>query len=156
MTNYAEAVMGNLPKIRRYARFLSGRVCPTGHVDHDDLEQQSVLEQLTGRMSVSGPMLDLLRKEGFRLRGSYAQRVEFTPDLSAPGDDPEILYREKEARNRISSVVDRLPERSRFVIRMSYWEDLTLLEIGKRLGVNESRACQLRICALRMLKEVIQ
>ena len=49
--------------------------------------------------------------------------------------------------------VAALPDQQRTVIVLSYWEGLTLAEIGNILGVTDSRVCQIRIRALARLRD---
>lgn len=60
-------------------------------------------------------------------------------EQSAPGDEIE----ETELKRELRKAVRELPEKDRIVITLYYFEGLTLAEIGKVLGVTESRACQL-------------
>ena len=53
------------------------------------------------------------------------------------------MYRVKENQERLTVAVQRLPEREKIVIGLYYCEGLTLKDIGKVLGVTESRVSQL-------------
>lgn len=67
-----------------------------------------------------------------------------------PGPDHRI--EEVELRSELARAIDRLPERERLVISLYYYEGLTLKEIGKVLGVSESRVCQLHTKSLVRLR----
>ncbi|MBS1723555.1 MAG: FliA/WhiG family RNA polymerase sigma factor [Armatimonadetes bacterium] len=58
----------------------------------------------------------------------------------------------KELRRILASGVDNLPERERLVIALYYFEGLTFKEIGKVLGVSESRVYQLHTQAMARLR----
>lgn len=60
------------------------------------------------------------------------------------GSDPETLLTEKRRIHALIRRVAELSERNQEVARLILEEDLTLKEISKRLGVTESRVCQLR------------
>jgi len=60
-------------------------------------------------------------------------------EANAPGDGIE----DTELKRELRKAVRALPEKDRIVITLYYFEGLTLSEIGKVLGVTESRACQL-------------
>jgi RNA polymerase sigma factor for flagellar operon FliA len=49
----------------------------------------------------------------------------------------------RETLRQLAMVVAQLGERDRTVIRLYYLENRTLAEIGRLLGVTESRVCQL-------------
>lgn len=57
--------------------------------------------------------------------------------------DPMAVVQAQETLRQLSAAVGQLGERDRLVIRMYYLENRTLAEIGRHLGVTESRVCQL-------------
>ena len=66
---------------------------------------------------------------------------ELFADHDAP--DPMALVQARETLRQLATVVAQLGERDRTVIRLYYLENRTLAEIGRMLGVTESRVCQL-------------
>ena len=58
----------------------------------------------------------------------------------------------RELRRVLSQGVDKLPERERLVVALYYFEGLTFKEIGKVLGVSESRVYQLHTQAMTRLR----
>lgn len=58
----------------------------------------------------------------------------------------------REIRRIMAAGVDRLPERERLVVALYYFEGLTFKEIGKVLGVSESRVYQLHTQAMTRLR----
>lgn len=62
----------------------------------------------------------------------------------------------KELRRIMAAGVDRLPERERLVIALYYFEGLTFKEIGKVLGVSESRVYQLHTQAMGRLRNFMR
>lgn len=57
--------------------------------------------------------------------------------------DPVAVVQQRETVRQLSAAVSQLGDRDREVIRMYYVENRTLAEIGRILGVTESRVCQL-------------
>jgi RNA polymerase sigma factor for flagellar operon FliA len=57
--------------------------------------------------------------------------------------DPMAVVQHQETTRQLTDAVGQLGERDRAVIRMYYLENRTLAEIGRCLGVTESRVCQL-------------
>jgi len=51
--------------------------------------------------------------------------------------------------------VASLPERLRMVVELYYGKELSLKEIGARMGITESRACQLRGEAVAELQTLL-
>ena len=66
---------------------------------------------------------------------------ELLTDHHAP--DPMATVQARETLRQLATVVAQLGERDRTVIRLYYLENRTLAEIGRTLGVTESRVCQL-------------
>jgi RNA polymerase sigma factor FliA len=66
--------------------------------------------------------------------------------------DPLAAYLAHEKSQAVRVAIARLPERERAVAMMSFGEGRTLAEIGRTLGVTESRVCQIRASALAHLR----
>jgi RNA polymerase sigma factor for flagellar operon FliA len=75
---------------------------------------------------------------------------ESIPDGSAK--TPDTIYEEKKLRERIASVIEKLPEKERLVISLYYWDELTMKEIAKVLGITEGRVSQLHAQAIVRLR----
>jgi RNA polymerase sigma factor for flagellar operon FliA len=60
-----------------------------------------------------------------------------------PSEDPMVRMQAHETLRHLAAAVAQLEERDRAVVRLYYLENRTLAEIGKVLGVTESRVCQL-------------
>ncbi len=65
---------------------------------------------------------------------------------------PEEIYDHQESQQVIRDQIRQLPDRDRAVIALYYFEVLTLAQIGRVLGVSESRACQIHGRAIRELR----
>ncbi len=76
--------------------------------------------------------------------------VKYVPD--SPQLDPFFLFRKSEIRNILSGAIDTLPKKERLVVSLYYYDELTMKEIGKVLGVNESRVSQLHTKAMLRLR----
>ncbi|TQM44200.1 FliA/WhiG family RNA polymerase sigma factor [Pseudonocardia cypriaca] len=66
---------------------------------------------------------------------------ELFADDAAP--DPMAVVQATETLRQLAFAVAQLEERDRDVVRLYYLENRTLAEIGRLLGVTESRVCQL-------------
>ena len=60
--------------------------------------------------------------------------------------------RRGEAQQLLARAVEQLPEREKVVVSLYYFEGLTLADIGRVLGVTESRICQLHTKAVLHLR----
>ncbi len=61
----------------------------------------------------------------------------------ASGTDPLAGIEDAETRGALAAAIASLDEREKMVLTLSYFEGLTLAEIGEVLGVTESRVCQI-------------
>ena len=69
---------------------------------------------------------------------------------------PETIYKREELANALEGVIDDLPERERLVMSFYYEEQMNLREIGKVLGVSESRVSQIHGKALITIRSRIE
>jgi RNA polymerase sigma factor for flagellar operon FliA len=82
--------------------------------------------------------------------GSAPRLVDTLQDSSAL--DPQAMAEHGEARQLLARAVEQLPEREKVVVSLYYFEGLTLADIGRVLGVTESRICQLHTKAVLHLR----
>lgn len=76
--------------------------------------------------------------------------VKYVPDM--PQMDPFFVFHKSEIQNILSTAIDTLPKKERLVVSLYYFDELTMKEIGKVLGVNESRVSQLHTKAMLRLR----
>ena len=77
-----------------------------------------------------------------------------------PAEGPHPRLERQELREHLARAIRQLPERERHILALYYEEELTLAEIGRVIGVGESRVSQLRTQAIARLRaslaEVLQ
>lgn len=75
-------------------------------------------------------------------------------------EDPVMAFETEETKQILADAINGLPEREKVVVTLYYYEGLTLAEIGKVLGVTESRICQMHSKAVIQMRskmaEVVQ
>jgi RNA polymerase sigma factor FliA len=76
--------------------------------------------------------------------------VKYVPD--APQLDPFFVFHKSEIQGILGTAIDTLPKKERLVVSLYYFDELTMKEIGKVLGVNESRVSQLHTKAMLRLR----
>ncbi|MGH3549475.1 MAG: FliA/WhiG family RNA polymerase sigma factor [Pseudonocardiaceae bacterium] len=76
--------------------------------------------------------------------------AETLPDDTT--QEPGALLDSVESRRMLAEAVSQLTDRDRVVVSLYYFENLTLAEIGRVLGVTESRVCQLHTRAVLRLR----
>jgi RNA polymerase sigma factor for flagellar operon FliA len=82
--------------------------------------------------------------------GENVDLTDVISDPFAPAVDDGLL--EQDLRAILRRALETLPERDRWVLSLSFVEQLTLRQIGTALGVTESRVCQMRTKALAALR----
>jgi RNA polymerase sigma factor for flagellar operon FliA len=92
---------------------------------------------------------------------SLSSRRESDDDLPAPdvacGENlhPDRLFEANEAKELVKKALNVLPERYRKVVVMYYSGDWSMRDIGRTLGVNESRVSQIHKAALGKMKKAL-
>ena len=66
--------------------------------------------------------------------------------------DPVDAFEGEETKYLLARAIEQLPEREKIVVTLYYYEGLTPAEIGKVLGVTESRICQMHTKAVLQLR----
>lgn len=135
-----ETSLGRDPSIREIGEAM-------GVTDEEVLELQVRL----GRTSVYS--LDDVIGGGGSEGDDHVHFVEMIVDEDA---SPSGEIEGKELRRILATGVDRLPDRERLVIALYYFEGLTFKEIGRVLGVSESRVYQLHAQAMNRLRSYLR
>ena len=80
------------------------------------------------------------------------------PAVLVPSEplSPHRLFEQGEMRERVRAVLDRLPPREQKIIRLYYFEEATMKQIGRAIGVNESRVSQLHARAIARLRQALE
>jgi RNA polymerase sigma factor for flagellar operon FliA len=84
---------------------------------------------------------------------AFVATVEAFEETEAATPSPEAAAAARQDTGRVRSALAGMPEREREMIRLRYYEDLTLEEAGRRLGLSKSWASRLHTRALRLLGE---
>jgi RNA polymerase sigma factor for flagellar operon FliA len=67
-------------------------------------------------------------------------------------EDPVRAFETEEVKYLLGEAINKLPEREKIVVMLYYYEGLTLAQIGRVLGVTESRICQMHTKAVIQLR----
>jgi RNA polymerase sigma factor for flagellar operon FliA len=83
-------------------------------------------------------------------KGDKLSLVDTLEDTRA--EDPVAAFETEETKFLLARAINQLPEREKIVVTLYYYEGLTLAEIGRVLGVTESRICQMHTKAVLQLR----
>lgn len=84
--------------------------------------------------------------------GDGDDNIRYVETIIDENANPSGETEGRELRRILASGVDKLPERERLVVSLYYFEGLTFKEIGRVLGVSESRVYQLHTQAMTRLR----
>lgn len=126
---------------------------------------QAVLENRFGRVPNDREIAAEMRISVKKLRDLYSQaahtgvayldEVGMGEGIGTPSIHLDI--EDDEMRAALVGAIRELPERDQVVVTLYYFESLTLSEIGKVLGVTESRVSQLHTrCAMALRTKLLE
>ena len=87
-------------------------------------------------------------------RGDSLSLLDTLQDRKAA--DPAASLEVQETRDLLAKAIERLGEREKIVLVLYYYEGMTLAEIGRVLGVTESRISQMHTAAMLRLRATLQ
>lgn len=115
------------PDIRRYAR----RTCAADHVDDAVQETLMILHRRVGTLrtltSVSGWLVAVVRRECLRIARRFIGRSQAQAE--------PVYETDEAARLDVCAAIESLPPHHREVVILRDFEELTVDEIGARLGL---------------------
>lgn len=114
------------------------------------------------RGRIRGAIIDGIRQRHFfGVRASRTHRDLVTISLDAPlapapqlqyTPDPDADIAREERIRAVRAALDALPDPQAQILRMHYLEEITLVEIARRLGMSLSNASRIHVQALRMFR----
>jgi RNA polymerase sigma factor for flagellar operon FliA len=84
--------------------------------------------------------------------GGEGQSQTLGDTIPDKGAQPSAVYEVEEMKQLLAAAINRLGDREKMVLSLYYYEGLTLAEIGRALGVTESRICQIHTKAVLQLR----
>ena len=94
------------------------------------------------------------------LIGAGPERADQVSLLDTLGDDhaqdPAGSFEAQETKFLLARAIEQLGEREKIVLVLYYYEGMTLAEIGRVLGVTESRISQMHTAAMLRLRTTLQ
>lgn len=79
------------------------------------------------------------------------------PPVMTPSEPPapDAELEQREVQDRVRAAIAALPARERKIVGMYYFGESTMKDIGRAIGVNESRVSQLHARAVRRLRDML-
>jgi RNA polymerase sigma factor for flagellar operon FliA len=168
-------ILDHLPLVRAIAHNLHHGKLPSG-MDKEDLVQSGcegliqavdryksdmgAFKQYAARR-IKGAMLDCIRTMQHGNRGQpHPEIMSIDSPIGDEGDTYAAIIPDDRAQIRpdyidLWDTVELLDYCARVVIKHYYWKELRLAEIGKLLGVSESRVSQIKGAALKQMRAAI-
>lgn len=119
-------------------------------------EHLSISEQEVEELMVRMGRTNVYSLDDILTSGEGDDHIHFVELIVDEDANPAGEAEGKEIRRILTAGVDKLPERERLVVALYYFEGLTFKEIGKVLGVSESRVYQLHTQAMNRLRNFMQ
>lgn len=106
-------------------------------------------QQTLGQISLVGlAALDEILVAG----GERGEMLTLGDTIADGSHGPMGAFEVAELRQLLGQAINGMPEREKIVLTLYYYESLTLQEIGRVLGVTESRVCQIHTKAVLQLR----
>ncbi len=86
---------------------------------------------------------------------SLSEIEETNLGLSSRDESPDLLAEGSMREERVAACIKKLPEKEQLTVTLYFYEDLTLKEIGRVMGVSESRACQVLSQSMTKIRGMI-
>lgn len=109
---------------------------------------ESELQDLFGKISFFG----LVALEETLSGADHADAPTIGDTIMDPGIGPMGAFEIEENKTILAAAINRLGEREKLVLTLYYYEGLTLGDIGKVIGITESRVCQIHTKAVLQLR----
>ncbi len=84
--------------------------------------------------------------------GFHEEHRDVMEALKGDSPEPDAVLRVQELETLLAKAISALPHRERITIYLYYYQELSQKEIGRILGVTESRVSQIHTKALGLLK----
>jgi RNA polymerase sigma factor FliA len=123
--------------------------------DHEVAEEMGVTQQQLQNTLSQISFVGVAALDEMLSGGERGESVTLGDTVADSGDGPMGVYEVEEMRQILAESINRMPEREKIVLTLYYYEGLTLAEIGRVLGVTESRVCQIHTKAVLQLRSRI-
>jgi RNA polymerase sigma factor for flagellar operon FliA len=141
-----------LDPLSRSMRRTSRQIARTVEAMTSGLGRPPTEDEMAARLGISA---DAYRVTLSEIARSDPARIDLTDSSYPPSaleQAPDQVASRRQLADRISRVIDRLPQRLQLILRLYYIQDRSFREVGELLGVTEARVCQLHAEAIRLVR----
>lgn len=144
--------------VRKFARDLETAY----RVLNSELRREPTSKELAEYLDIPEEKLLKSMAESSSANTLSFEEMLYEGDFDIQGNDGESLSEaernldNKEKKELLAAAIDKLKEQERTVVALYYYEKLKFSDIGKVLGVSESRVCQIHTKAMVRLKNELQ
>jgi len=145
--------------VRKLQRDVDDALTKLRHTLGREPEEQEIATAMGVTVEEYDEMLDELRSADLaviRRANAHAENGGLLEIAIAPEGGPYAQLERRELAARLADALGRIPEREKHILALYYEQELTLAEIGKVIGVGESRVSQLRTQAIARLRSMMQ
>lgn len=123
-----------------------------------ELQRVPTESEIAERLGIADQEVRSALLDDYRSRQESLERLQdlATFDAKAPGLTPEAVAVQDEQVRYLYASISLLPERTREIIELYFFADMTFADIGTKLGVHGSRIAQIVHDALPKMREAIQ
>ncbi len=120
--------------------------------DAELAEEMGITEKQLRKMLTQISSVGVAALDEMLSGGDQGESVTLGDMVADQRDGPTEVFEVEEMRQILADSINRMPEREKIVLTLYYYEGLTLAEIGRVLGVTESRVCQIHTKAVLHLR----
>ena len=146
--------------VRKLQRDVDDALRKLRHTLGREPNEQEIAAALGVTVAEYDAMLDELRSADVARdpprRAAPARTAASSRWPSTPKAGRTLQLERRELRARLAQALAQMPERERHILALYYEQELTLAEIGRVIGVGESRVSQLRTQAIARLRSMMQ
>jgi RNA polymerase sigma factor FliA len=102
-------------------------------------------------------LMQKLRNADTVSSSSHVGTEDSAPPVFAcrPDTRPDVVYAREHLERVLANVMEQLPERYQQVVRLYHMNDMSMIEISRLMGVNQSRVSQIRRLALNRMAAML-
>ncbi len=139
-------------QLTRGARKLAAQLVDAERQLAQELGRKPESDEVARALGMSQASLMAARTRTARYDRVSLTVAESVTSLSSGFDQPEHALEKCQRERKLQVGMEKLPERLRNILSLCCDDELTLKEIGLRIGVTEARVCQLRQEAVARLR----